>query len=272
MSVTSRDLLLEHYAKPDKKSKPEQSSFAAVFIATMLLFTGIAIMLKAKTPLPQTIQQKIDQIETRFVFEEKKVPVEIKKKKEPAPVKKTEPSAVKKPPVDLTKKPPVEQKPPEVSEPQAKEPPRDPVRKVYGLKKVYSSGIGSSTDASSAIIGKHGNTLDTEVDTFTATQQELKGEVSSIATVTTYPRLKKPVKPEYTKEMIEHRVEGVVRVKILIDIDGKVKKAVVLDDLGYGSKQKIYEACLKLEFEPAQIGGTPTAVWQLIKFRYELVN
>ena len=80
------------------------------------------------------------------------------------------------------------------------------------------------------------------------------------------------VRPEYTKEMIEKRIEGVVRAKVLIDIDGKVKQVVVLDDLGYGSKEKVYEACLKLVFEPALESSTPYAVWLLIRFRFELTQ
>ena len=72
--------------------------------------------------------------------------------------------------------------------------------------------------------------------------------------------------------MIKNRVEGLVRVKILVDIDGKVKKAIVLDDLGYGSKEKVYEACLNLEFEPARINDDPVASWIPIRFRFEMQN
>lgn len=269
MSRESRDWLLQYYARNEKSYRPEQSSFPVIVFCITIVFLGLAVLLKIKTPLPETIQQKIERIETRFVFEPKKKEITVEKKQEA--VKKTQ-NFQKKEPVDLTKNPPPSEKPQEIiPEPIPKAEPQKPVRKVYGLKKVYSSGIGTSQDASSAIIGKQGNTLNTEIDTFKATEQELKGQVVSIATVTTYPKLKFQVKPEYTKEMLDQRVEGVVRVKILIDIDGKVKKAIVLDDLGYGSKQKVYEACLKLEFEPARQGDTAIAVWQLIKFRYEMI-
>ncbi|HEX3020688.1 MAG TPA: energy transducer TonB [Chitinispirillaceae bacterium] len=273
MNRDSQEWLIQFYARADLQNKrPEQNRFSVIVICTLIVFFAIAVLLKSKNPPPETLQQKIDRIQTRFVFEQKKPLVKIEKEK-PRPVKKPD-TIEKKEPVDLTKVKPQEklQKPPEQIEPEPEQAPKKPVRRVYGLKKVYSSGIGTSGDASSAIIGKQGNTLNTEIDTFKVTREELKGQVASIATVTTLPKLKFQVKPEYTKEMIEHHIEGVVRVKILIDIDGKVKQAIVLDDLGYGSKQKVYEACLKLEFEPALEGNVPRASWQLIKFRYELLQ
>ncbi len=271
MDKDSREWLLQFYARTDKMGQPEQRSLTLSLIFTSLLFVSLAVFLNYKKPAPETFQQKIESIQTRFVFEQKSPPEVVEKKKSP-PKENSQPIQ-KKEPLDLTKKPLIEKDdPPEEPEPEVRKEEKKPVRRVYGLKKVYSSGIGASNDASGAIIGKQGNTLNAPVDTFQVTQQELKGELASVASVTTLPRLKYHVKPEYTKEMLENRIEGVVRVKVLIDIDGKVKKIIILDDLGYGSKEKIYEACMKLEFEPAYQGETPIASWQLIRFRFQMVQ
>ncbi len=273
MDRNSQEWLLQFYARTEKKTQPEQRSLTLVLIFTSALFVSLSLFLMYQKPAQETIQQKIEHIQTRFVFEQKS-PVEIVEKKKPQPQKKPQP-ILKKEPLDLTKIPPVEKKEPNVSEevePEVQNEVKKPVRRVYGLKKVYSSGIGTSNDASSAILGKQGNTLNTTIDTFKVTEQELKGELASVTSVTTLPRLKFHVKPEYTKEMLEKRIEGVVRVKVLIDIDGKVKKVIILDDLGYGSKEKIYEACMKLEFEPAYQGETPMASWQMIRFRFQMVQ
>ncbi len=273
MHRDSQEWLLQFYARTDKKAQPEQRSLTLILIITSLLFVSLGVFLKHKKPAPETFQQKIDRIQTRFVFEQNP-PLKIVEKEKPQPKKKPQPLE-KKEPLDMTKKPLIkkdvpEDPVPEETEPEVQKEVKKPVRRVYGLKKVYSSGIGTSNDASSAIIGKQGNTLNTPIDTFQVTKQELKGEVVSVASVTTLPRLKSHVKPEYTKEMLENRIEGVVRVKVLIDIDGKVKKVIILDDLGYGSKEKIYEACMKLEFEPAYQGEFPRASWQLIRFRFQM--
>jgi len=89
-------------------------------------------------------------------------------------------------------------------------PPKDQqvVRRVYGLRRIYSTGIGAGGDMADAVIGKRGNTINTDMDTLTATPADLKGRLVSITTVTTAPRLKSDVKPVYTKEMLDAKVEG----------------------------------------------------------------
>lgn len=273
MDRNSQEWLLQFYARTEKNSQPEQLSLTFILIITSFLFVSLGLFLMYQKPAPETVQQKIERIQTRFVFEQKS-PLEVVEKKKPQPKEKPKPIQ-KKEPLDLTKVPPVVQKEsnvPEEVEPEAPKEVKKPVRRVYGLKKVYSSGIGTSNDASSAIIGKQGNTLNAPIDTFQVTEQELKGELAPVTSVTSLPRLKFHVKPEYTKEMLENRIEGVVRVKVLIDVDGKVKKVIVLDDLGYGSKEKVYEACMKLEFEPAYQGETAVASWQMIRFRFQMVQ
>jgi len=53
----------------------------------------------------------------------------------------------------------------------------------------------------------------------TATPADLKGRLVSITTVTTAPRLKSDVKPVYTKEMLDAKVEGVIKAILTIDVD-----------------------------------------------------
>ena len=62
------------------------------------------------------------------------------------------------------------------------------------------------------------------------------------------------------------------KVKVLVDIDGKVKKALLLNDLGFGTRESVYNACMKLEFESATVNGVPCAVWISISFPFRLVN
>jgi len=88
------------------------------------------------------------------------------------------------------------------------------------------------------VIGKIGNTLDKDVDTVTATKKDLAGPLVSITTVTSAPRLRKEVKPDYTKEMIAAKVEGVIRAELLVGGDGKVKEVKILNDIGYGDTRE----------------------------------
>lgn len=125
---------------------------------------------------------------------------------------------------------------------------------------------------SNAVVGKIGNTINTEYDTITATTSDIIGTVVSTATVTTAPRFRKVVKPEYSKEMIDQKIQGTVKVKILVDIDGKVKKATCINDIGYDSATQAVKATLAMEFDPAMRGNDPVAVWIIVPIRFVLLG
>jgi len=243
--------------------------FWPIMITMGALFLGSGLYLKSIKVIP-SIQFKAQSGPMRAQF----IMKEQKKAQPPPPRKKAE--TVEKnseAPVDLSNKPVLAQKQDDIQETTpGTSTTSAPVRRVYGLRRVFSTGFGASGSGSDAVIGKLGNTLNAEVDTVTPTKEELKGEVVSITTVTQAPKVKSAIKPEYTKEMIDNRIEGVIRAKLLIDIDGKVKKVILYNDLGYGSREKALEAFSKLEFEPAMAGDTPRAVWIQFSFRFELIN
>ena len=263
---------IEFYTRYHRRRLSERDFFVPVMTVMVLLFGAAGLYLRTHNPPPVSIAQQMARIpQTRFIINEPKPVPKIEK---PKPVPKVEKKELPLPeePIDLTKKPLLDQEKDEIDEQPPPEQVKKPLRRVYGLKKVYSTGIGAGGSAADAIIGKRGNTLNTDIDTITATESDLKSAPVSITRVSTPPRTKNMVKPEYTKEMLENRIEGVVRVKILVDIDGKVKQAIVLDDLGYGSREKVAEACFKSLFEPARIGDDPVSTWIMLRIRFEMLQ
>ena len=261
----------DFYTQYHRRRFGERDFFTPVMAVTVLLFAGIGWYLRTHNPPPVTIAERMSRVQqTRFIFNEPK-PLPNVEKPKPLPKKEKKPQPLPEEPVDLTGKPLLNQEKDVIEETPPPEMRKKPVRRVYGLKKVYSMGIGTSGGAGEAIIGKRGNTLDADIDTITATESDLKSPPVSFTRVTTTPRLKSIIKPEYTREMLEAHVEGVVRVKILIDIDGKVKRVIVLDDLGYGSKEKVAEAFFKATFVPAMIGDKPVSTWYTWKMRFEML-
>jgi hypothetical protein len=94
----------------------------------------------------------------------------------------------------------------------------------------------------------------------------------SITTVSTPPRLKHDVKPEYTKDMIAAKVEGVIKAELLVDIDGKVKEIKILNDLGFGTRERARDAFLQWEFDPAMRDNKPVATWITYSIRFVLLQ
>ena len=242
--------------------------FPLLLAAAVVSCIGTGLFARRIPPVRQVIRHSVRSIATEFRLTE---PRHAAKPPEPVVAKreKAHPAAPlelpEKPVEDptLTEAPLVEQQP---------EPEKKPVRKVFGLRRVYSTGLGSGGSMSDAVVGKIGNTISKEYDTVTATESDIKGVVVSSATVTTAPRFRKIVKPSYTKEMIDRKVEGTVKVKVLVDIDGKVKKATCLNDIGLESSAQAVKATLEMEFDPAMRGSDPVAVWIIIPIRFVLLG
>ncbi len=240
--------------------------FFFIFPLTVAGFISFGYYMSGVESKTTSFKKIVSQVNTQFLIKEKPKPVVkkiIKKKIEKKKVEKKEK------PVDLTEKPKLAQKKDDIQKSNKK---KKKVRRVYGLKKVYSKGFGTGGMMSDAVIGKIGNTLNKDVDTIIATKEEIKGTVVSVTTVTTAPVFKKKVKPEYSKEMIENKIEGVIKVRVLIDIDGKVKKSKALNDLGFNSASMAMQATLKMLFKPAMRGDIPVATWIIIPIRFMLIG
>jgi len=143
-------------------------------------------------------------------------------------------------------------------------------RPIYGVRKVFSRGLGSGSGGADAVVAKLGNSLDVPPDTIQATAADFLGEVVSVTRVSQMPRIEVGNKPEYTDEMKKNLVQGKVKARILVDLDGYAKRIIILTDLGFGTKEASIEAIRKMKFTPATVDGKAVAVWIPLTFRFEL--
>lgn len=275
-----QELLLKVYEHEAEVASGERL-FRIVVLCSFLVFGGIGIYLHTHNPPQQFMENRAARArQVSFIIEEQKKqkmtivqtkPVQTEPKPVP-PVEEKKPEPIPKNPVDLTDKPLLDQKIEDTKPDNSMAKTEEQVRRVYGLRKVYSTGIGAEGSAADAVVGKLGNTLSTDIDTLKATEKELKGTLSPVTTVQVLPKIRVQVKPEYSKAMIENGVQGVIKAKLLIDSDGKVKDVVVLNDLGYGTKERAREAFLQWTFEPAKIGGQSVAVWITFSIRFVILE
>ncbi len=87
--------------------------------------------------------------------------------------------------------------------------------------------------------------------------------------ITIAPQFKKRVKAKVNMKIRKKEIEGVVKVKVLVDTDGAVKKLIALNDLGYGTKEAAINAAKKTTFYPAKRGDEKVAVWIVIPYRFQ---
>jgi TonB family protein len=76
--------------------------------------------------------------------------------------------------------------------------------------------------------------------------------------------------PEYPMVAIKAGISGIVYVKVLIDKDGKVIRAVVIKSVSELLNQAAIDAALKSSFIPALQNNNPVAVWMVVPYRFNL--
>lgn len=143
------------------------------------------------------------------------------------------------------------------------------IRRVYGMRKVLASGLGTGSSDGDGLVVKRGNTLDGHADTLEATDDDLRAPVVSLSTVETAPVPVYQARPRYSPTLIENHASGVVSARLLVDTDGSVRRLEIVEDIGFDSREIATEALRQFRFRPALRDGQPVAVWILYKIRFE---
>jgi protein TonB len=87
------------------------------------------------------------------------------------------------------------------------------------------------------------------------------------------PQLVKRVRPEYPELARRAGIEGTVWVKILVDKEGKARKAVVIKSNGGDMLNKAaVNAAMQFVFTPAIMNSGPVFCWVTVPFRFELTS
>jgi protein TonB len=77
-------------------------------------------------------------------------------------------------------------------------------------------------------------------------------------------------KSEYPQAALDAGFEGSVDLKILIDATGRVRRAVLLKDPGYGLGAAAVKSVRRFRFKPGEVDGKPTATEIHYVCTYEL--
>jgi TonB family protein len=77
----------------------------------------------------------------------------------------------------------------------------------------------------------------------------------------------KPVYPELAKTA---RIEGNVWIKVLVEKDGKVKKAIVIKSDAEVFNDEAVNAAKRCSFEPAMMNGSNVACWATVSYNFKL--
>jgi protein TonB len=97
-------------------------------------------------------------------------------------------------------------------------------------------------------------------------------DMNAFTAVEKYPEMVVSVKPEYPEIAKRAGITGKVYVKVLVDKEGRPKKAVVVKSDSELFNQAAIEAAMKSAFTPALQNNHPIAVWIVLPYRFTLEN
>lgn len=84
------------------------------------------------------------------------------------------------------------------------------------------------------------------------------------------PAVVRQVKPEYPEDARRLGMEATVVVKLLIDKEGKPKRAVIFNSQNELFNEKAMQAAMQWLFTPAIMNGQIISVWVTVPFRFRL--
>jgi TonB family protein len=101
--------------------------------------------------------------------------------------------------------------------------------------------------------------------------QITKAEVPKwLAPIDEPPRMTNRPMPSYTEEARSRRIQGIVHLRVLFGIDGKIKQIKVTRGLPYGLSERAVLAAQKLKADPAKDNGQPIEHWLPVEVEFRL--
>jgi TonB family protein len=108
----------------------------------------------------------------------------------------------------------------------------------------------------------------TEVVSFN--QSDSSNKIYMTDEVTTRARITQKVEPSYTEEARKNQVSGVVVLRVVFALDGKVRGIRIIQGLPYGLTYRAVEAARKIKFIPAIVNGQPVSQFTQIEYNFNL--
>lgn len=221
--------------------------------------------LPARAHRPDKVDVEIVETVKPRPVEPKAPPPEPPKPAEPVKMRPAKRIALKTPPPPSATPPP-ETPPPETPPPTSAAAAPGPVHLGLSLSST-STGGGFAAPVGNSLGGKPASRQ------AAAPAGDDIGPVAHAAALTVQPEPVDVSIPagEYPKEALDAGFEGSVILKIVIDANGRVRKASVVKDPGYGLGAAAVKSALRhFRFKPGEVGGKVTATEWTFTVTYEL--
>jgi len=91
-----------------------------------------------------------------------------------------------------------------------------------------------------------------------------------VTVVDTKPIALNSPRPNYSEEARLNKIQGTVRVRVLVSVDGVVKQVTIVRGLPDGLNEEAIRAVFQLRFRPAIKAGRPVSCWTTVEVDFNL--
>ncbi len=128
------------------------------------------------------------------------------------------------------------------------------------------------SNAPSPITEQLGNTGDIQISPDLSIDGDVDPNMEEFIPVEKPPQIIKRVLPVYPEMALRAGLEGKVWVKVLVDKEGKPRKAIVIKSTTEIFNDVAVDAAMQFLFTPAVMNGGPVKVWLSIPFKFTIAN
>jgi TonB family protein len=86
------------------------------------------------------------------------------------------------------------------------------------------------------------------------------------------PRIHRVPRATYTDEARRNRIEGKVKVEVLLGSDGQISQVIVAQGLGFGLDEEAITAAKGIQYTPGMNNDKPVSVWMGVYFLFILAD
>ena len=123
--------------------------------------------------------------------------------------------------------------------------------------------------------GSDATTLREELETLfayaqAASQTDPARRIYSTSQLTAKAAILSKPEPGYTEEARRAGISGMVRLRLVLGADGKVRNILVMRTLSHGLTERAIAAARKIKFKPAIIGGLPVSQFVMVEYYFNI--
>jgi TonB family protein len=132
--------------------------------------------------------------------------------------------------------------------------------KEIRVASVFVLGLGAALIAADAVMAQAAQTASAQIIAADQEDEFVKGAISFKTPGVTLPAVTRQTNPKYTASTLREKIQGDVKLQVIVGVDGRVEKARIKTGLHPDLDVEALKAIESWSFEPGRMNDAPVRV------------